>query len=691
MGFLTIHAALTPQGKVFAWDFWGARTWDPAVLNDADPANDGQNQFHNPPANYLTGGSDLLFCAGHSWLKDGRLLVTGGQGEQGEGSRHAAIWNPATKAWAAVPDMNAPRWYPTNTTLPDGQVLVIAGRQITGTDPLTGNPVYGNNPLPQVYNPTTNAWRDLSAASREVPLYPFNFVAPDGRVFVAGPQQQSSFLDTAAAGAWSNGPTSGYGYRDYGTAVMYRPGKIMIAGGSDDEVLQGSPVAVYDADPTPTAEVIDLNQAAPAWQPVDPMHVGRRHLTATILPDGTVFVAGGSKAKGFNTAYREQPDGTTTDESVYTPEIWNPDAPAGSQWTTLNPMAERRLYHHAVVLLPDGRLLVGGGGSPSGELLRLDGTSDRNAGVDADHKTAEIYSPPYLFKGARPQITAAPDRMAYGGSFKITSTQQADVQKVTLVKTAAVTHGFNMDQRFDALAFTRNADGTITVRSPADANRMPPGHYMLFTVNGQGVPSVAKILRLDATAAAVVGVLSDSPDPVTAGTLLTLTATSVSDGGDGGGIATVEFFRESNGQPGFQPGDVLINADTNGTDGWTATAPTSGLSAGTYTYYARAVNAFGVTGTAAVTTSTVTVTPPPDTGPVKLTGAPIGTAGAYGGGANTKERALDGSLSTFFDAPVSAGAWVGLDLGAARAVTQVRFAPRSSYPGRMVGGKFQAS
>ena len=76
---------------------------------------------------------------------------------------------------------------------------------------------------------------------------------------------------------------------------------------------------------------------------------------------------------------------------------------------------------------------------------------------------------------------------------------------------------------------------------------------------------------------------------------------------------------------------------------------------------------------------------------VKLGGAVIGTPGSYGNGTATRDKAFDGDLGTFFDAPVANGAWVGLDLGAAKAINRVKYAPRHGWAGRMVGGKFQGS
>src|SRR6185369_12051757 len=120
-----------------------------------------------------------------------------------------------------------------------------------------------------------------------------------------------------------------------------------------------------------TAEVIDLNAPAPAWRAVASMSIARRQLNATLLPDGTVLVTGGTSGAGF--------DNTTT--PVYTTQLWNP---ATEKWTTLASATVPRTYHSSAVLLPDGRVITTGG----------DG-----------HPEIEAFSPPYLFKGARPAVS----------------------------------------------------------------------------------------------------------------------------------------------------------------------------------------------------------------------------------------------------------------------------------------------
>src|SRR3989454_12273805 len=93
------------------------------------------------------------------------------------------------------------------------------------------------------------------------------FVAPDGRVFYAGEEQQSRYLDVTGTGSWTDGPLRRFGGRNYGSAVMYEPGKILYAGGGDP--------------PTNTAEIIDLNSASPTWTYTSSMAHARRQMNAT--------------------------------------------------------------------------------------------------------------------------------------------------------------------------------------------------------------------------------------------------------------------------------------------------------------------------------------------------------------------------------------------------------------------------
>ena len=390
----------------------------------------------------LPGAGFDLFCTGHTLLPDGRVLVAGGHIANDVGLPRAALYNPATNSWSPAPDMNAGRWYPTVTTLPNGDALVVGG----GVD-LT----VGVNTLPQVYQAATNSWRSLTGAQLSQEYYPMMFVAPNGRVVEVGPDQRTRSLDTTGTGSWTQLASRTHGHRDYGTAAMYAEGKVLLVGGGDA--------------PTATAEVIDLGSPNPAWRTVAPMSVARRQVNSTLLPDGTVLATGGSSAAGFNNA----------SGSVYSAELWNP---VTETWTTMASATVPRLYHSGAFLLADGRVVVTGGDN---------------------EPVPEIFSPPYLFKGARPTMSAVPPQIAYGQRFTVQTPEAAGIRKVTLIRLSSVTHSFNMEQRLNVLPFTAGS-GTLEITPPANGNLAPPGYYMLFAVDANGVPSVGSIVQIGTTA-----------------------------------------------------------------------------------------------------------------------------------------------------------------------------------------------
>jgi hypothetical protein len=440
---LGVHLHLLPTGKVMLWDRLAhARLWDPAshTLTTPRRANPGYDAF----------------CSGHAFLENGSLLVAGGHLGSGEhdhdgvGLLSASIYDPIADAWTRLPDMNAGRWYPTNTTLGNGDMLVVSGSQDT----------YGTkNLLPQVWRTASATWRNLttaqSVAALGLDLYPRMFLLSDGRVFKAGEDQDTWFLDTSGTGAWTTGPRSHFGFRSYGGAALYGADKILIVGGGDP--------------PTASAEVLELRGATPAWRSVAPMALARRHLSTTVLPDGQVLVTGGVSGPGFN-------DERTP---ALAAELWNP---VTEQWTMLPAATIVRGYHSTAILLPNGQVFTTSGGQ---------GTDSARIEL-----AAELYSPAYLFRGARPVITAAPAAVTYGATFTIASLTATRITKVTLIRLPSVTHAFDQNQRFLELRFSRQISGQLEVTVPANPNVLPPGHYMLFILNEVGTPSVAKIIQV---------------------------------------------------------------------------------------------------------------------------------------------------------------------------------------------------
>jgi hypothetical protein len=438
---IAIHAALLPNGTVMTY----SRTAHVPII--WDPANPTSFTDLTEPAD--------LFCSGLALLPDGRLFVAGGHsGVDNIGIKTAYTYD-VNAGWFRAPDMSNGRWYPTVTTLSNGEALAISGGDVTGA----------LNVIPELYNPASNTWRALTSASRSIPYYPmmFNVPVPAGQVYYVGPDQATAYLDPSGTGTWTAGPTRTCCYRDYGSGVMYATAKILVIGGGNT--------------PTNTAERIDLGGTA-TWTSSGTMSVARRQMNATILADGTVLVTGGTDAVGFNTA--------PTTSTVLAAELWDQANP--TVWKKLASMTHNRLYHSIALLLPDGRVLSAGSGAPAATGL-------------SDDYTAEIFSPPYLFKldgtpATRPTITSAPTSIAYGAPFTIQTPDAASITKVTFIRLGAVTHSTNMNQRNNNLAFTAGS-GTLSISPPTSSQMAPPGHYMLFIINSNGVPSVSKIIGIN--------------------------------------------------------------------------------------------------------------------------------------------------------------------------------------------------
>jgi hypothetical protein len=465
---VAIHVHVLPTGKVL---FWSRREW--TAGNPPQPAGDGSLDPHDCQPRIWDPGMGTgpgafsqtlntpghnLFCSGHTFLPDGRLFVVGGHIHDGEGESHTTIYDPNTNTWTPTEGTSGGRWYPTAVTLPDGSVLVS----------------FGSN-TPSNLNDTQQVWTGGHFRTivnfNAPPLYPRMHVVPDGRVFMSGPNTLTQFLDTNGAGNWTflvpgnfNGSLRSNQIQDYAPSVMYDEGKILYVGG-------GNP-------PSSAAQVLDLNDSSPTWKATGSMSFARRQHNATLLPDGTVLVTGGTRGAGFNNLGSGQP--------VHTAELWHPRS---GQWTALADEQVDRCYHSTAVLLPDATVLSAGGGE-----YRLDNGSPNN--LNDSHLDAQIFQPPYLFRGGtRPDITSAPTAVTYRQTFTVGTSNPSLVSQVNWVRLSSVTHAFNQNQRINFLKFTADAN-SLSVTAPNNANLCPPGHYMLFVLDNQMVPSVAKIIHI---------------------------------------------------------------------------------------------------------------------------------------------------------------------------------------------------
>jgi len=557
-----VHARLLPSGKVLTWsdysDNSGAQLFDPTT-----------NIFASKTFSPVS-----LFCSSQSFLGDGRLLVSGGIVGFADdvGPPQTETFDPVTETWTQGALMNIGRYYPTQTTLGDGRVIILGG---------TTTCVTCIADIPEIYDPVANRWTQMANSARlAMKYYPHSFVLPDGRVIVAG--QDDSAVPTRVLDLntqqWT---TIDARIIDGHSSAMYAPGKIIKAGTATAD-SPGNTSA-------PTSYTLDMTGPAPSWQSAGSMAFPRSFLNLTVLPDGTVLATGG---------------GTTTDpadhsKAVYEAEIWSP---VSRTWTTMSRMQMPRQYHSVALLLPDARVLVAGSGRQNG----------RSQPDPADEPNSEIFSPPYMFKGARPVITTAPARLTYNAPFQVVTPDDARIASVSLIALSAVTHAFNENQRFVPLAFQHGA-GTLTVQGPINGNTAPPGPYMLFLVDTNGVPSVAAMTRLPSPS-------EDTTPPTAPGNLVATASTGAANltwsaSSDNVGVAAYTIYRSTT--SGFGPAPANQVGQTTSVN----YVDTAISAAGTYYYLVTAQDARGnvsppsneASATVALDTTapTVTMTGPP--------------------------------------------------------------------------------
>lgn len=454
-----VAAANLPNGKVVTWaafsptTFSGDNGFTATALFDPDTLSVTQRWVAET-------GHDM-FCPGTSLLADGRLLVNGGSSSQ-----KTSIYNFANDTWSASYPMQVARGYQGNATLSNGNVLTLGG---SWSGPLGGK--------------DGEIWRDGAGWTRMagIPIDPFVTPDPDGvyrgdnhlwlfsqaggRVFQAGPGVDMHWIDTNGNGAVAAAGRRGDDISSMnGNAVMVDIGKILKTGGAP---------AYEEADATAAAYLIDINSGTAQVKKLQPMGYARAMHNSVVLPNGQVVISGGQTyVKIFS-----------DDRSVLMTELWDPRTEA---FTPLRALTIPRNYHSFSLLLPDGRVLIGGGG-----------LCDFNC--TTNHLDAQILTPPYLLNAdgtaaSRPGIVSAARQAGYGGT--IAATTSRAVGAFVLMRLSAVTHSLNNDQRRVPLTFTATGATSYTLRAPANAGIAPPGYYMLFALDANGVPSTAWTLQL---------------------------------------------------------------------------------------------------------------------------------------------------------------------------------------------------
>lgn len=455
-GVTFMHAVLLPNTTSVL--FWGygpraeqTRLWDQATGDYSFPPT--QPAAISPDQN--------LWSGAHAYLNEtaGTILALGGVGGPGaDTERRAFLFDPGSRVFSHANELNIGRFYTTAITLGDGRPMVLFG-----TDSKNGGGVAASL---EVFTPGgAGSWSTPQALPFNYLFYPWTFVLPNGDLFIAGPQKPARRFDwtvTPVLDPLANQFEQVFPQRGVnmdGTAVLlplrppnYEP-RVLIAGGNGPDVQQ-------------SAEWIDLSAATPTWQKISRpgdlpgLNVARAKLNSVLLPDGQVAIVGG--------AVDPLPDGGPI-------EFFDPENSAAG--FRLGPsMQHARDYHSAAILLADGSVLVGG--DPGG-----------------DFTPHERYLPPYFF-AARPAITGAPVAVAYGANFTVNTPEAANIAEVVLMRPGAVTHAFNMAQRYIGCAIVSVGGAAVQATAPPNGNVAPPGYYLLFVVDADRVPSTGNWIKL---------------------------------------------------------------------------------------------------------------------------------------------------------------------------------------------------
>jgi hypothetical protein len=383
-----------------------------------------------------------------------------------QGRKESYEFNPRTEQYERVDDMSEKRWYPTLTGLDDGKVLATSG--------LDGKGEVVDGTQNEIYDPKTKKWTVRPDLARYFPTYPALFqTATADRLFYSGSNAGYGPADKGRVpGFWNLGDNSfqvAPGLRDpdlletsgSGWAGPVQDQKIMVVGGGGVGESRKS---------TARIDLIKLNDPSPRFTPGPALPEGTRYPNLVQLPDDTTLITGGSKG------YRGRSGSDNHNARIYHPD-------SNSLSYAADPTVGRD-YHGEALLLPDGRVMTMGGNPLFG--------NKENTKEGKFEQRLELYTPAYLYQGARPAIGAGPATLRPGGTGRYPVLDDAaGIATARLIRPSAVTHATNVEQRSVALGLRRIGD-RIELTLPAQPAVVPPGYYMLFVTDRHGVPSMAK-------------------------------------------------------------------------------------------------------------------------------------------------------------------------------------------------------
>lgn len=507
-------------------------------FSGTDPFDGGLNPQGNPDNEYLPGplhNDDVvsndgdLFCADLKFLADGRIITNGGTSYYQEpgipgqpssgivelnGLKNTAIFDPRTDRWSQVGKMNWARWYPTMVTQADGSILTFGGvtKLIKPIYPNRPGDSFANERHIERFDPSSGRWTDLpDGAKKSFPLFPRMHLLPDGRTLfnaagqvfdpMGGSWDEATWNFTSVfdprTNTWKDLGLNDFaglplGFRGTGVSVMLmlKPGDTVARFLSLGGVPGTTPGAYIGQAATTITEVDTTNDGFRSHRSGD-LHTPRWFTDGVMLPTGGVWIVNGGDRDHLITPGVEFANLTS--------ELYDP---ATGRWTVTPPQAHGRSYHSTAMLLPDGRVLVGGH-APVGTLYgRPTDMPHKTFGTSVSYAdpSFQIYSPPYLFWGRRPVITGVDPQVRTGQILTVKVDKPTEISSVRILRNTSLTHLVDADQRNVELQIVGRTADAVQVRIPGNTY-LPPGPYLLFThrtVDRGEIPSVARQVFVDA-------------------------------------------------------------------------------------------------------------------------------------------------------------------------------------------------
>lgn len=498
---VAVHMALLKSGEILAfggddcdignWNKGKSSIWNPIDHTSSNPILDRN-----------------LFCAGHCILPDGRIFTAGGQASvqpfysngilsffgilpligrldpSKQGADHDIYtFDPKSKKWTKHKSMPKARWYPTCITLPDGQALIVSGSWSRAHDFFFEDILQNIFKISftdlryEIFDPLTNTLSPPKPFLKKMKTYPFLQILPGGTLFVHFEDKTrllniSNLQETPKEFKSNFEGTRTYPGMGCCTLLPLNPDdmkfKILMAGGIEDINPKTNSKA------TDSAEIFTFDSVNPdnsEWTNTNPTKKKRFLSDSVILPDGKILLvngASGGKADDNN--------GIVKDIEIFDPE--------SQSWSIHGILGKDRLYHSTTLLLPDGKVVVAGSTGAEWTNPRFE-------------KIIEVISPPYLDNDPnRPEIISAPEEISYDESFEVNTQNSTNIVKTTIIRCSSITHNNNMDQRCVNLKKDNLSNNSLKIQSPKNSTWAPPGYYMLFVIDGEGIPSVGKIFKL---------------------------------------------------------------------------------------------------------------------------------------------------------------------------------------------------